>query len=34
MAVYNTALSDSELWYEHDIDTECLPYDDLPTQCR
>lgn len=33
MPVYNTTLSDSELCYEHEIDTECLLYNDLPTQC-
>ena len=34
MPVYNTTLSDCELCYEHEIDTECLSYNDLPTQCR
>ena len=34
MPVYNTTLSDSELRYEHEIDTECLLYNDLPTQGR
>ena len=24
----------TELFYEHEIDTECLLYNDLPTQCR
>ena len=24
----------TELYYEHEIDTECLLYNDLPRQCR
>ncbi|KAK2174703.1 hypothetical protein NP493_782g00000 [Ridgeia piscesae] len=34
MHVYNTPLSNSELCHEHEIDIECLLYNDLPTQCR